>query len=107
MKLNWSKKLFIYIKRRRKNRIIGHDLYSIYRSRGRFLILDGLCISVKGTKYRLLASSISVRKRISDIDSYYLSFPIYLTGALYFKTIGITYGYNINCSRLVSARLKK
>jgi hypothetical protein len=95
------------VKKRRKNRIVGHDIYSIYRSRGKFIILDGLCISLKGTKHRLLTSSISIRKRFSDVDSYYMSFPIYLSGALYFKLTGITYGYTINCSRLVSARLKK
>jgi len=107
MNLNWSKKLFFYKKTRRKKRIVGHDIYSIYRSNGKFIILDGLCISLKGTRHRLLTSSISIRKKNSDIDSYFMSFPIYLSGALYFKTTGITYGYNINCSRLFSARLKK
>jgi hypothetical protein len=106
MKLNWNKNLFFFIRRRRKNRIIGHDIYSIYRSNGRFIILDGLCISLKGTKHCLLTSSISIRKKNSDLDIYYMTFPIYLTGALYFKIKGITYGYQINCSKLVSARLK-
>lgn len=106
MKLNWSKKLFFFIRRRRKSRVIGHDLYAICRSHGRYIILDGLCVSLKSSRHSLLTTAMTLKKINSDLDSYYVNFPIYLTGALKYKLMGLTYGYNINCSRLVTVRLK-
>lgn len=106
MKLTWNSNLFFFVRRRRKSRIIGHDIFSVCRSLGRFIIFDGLCISIKSTKHFLLTSSISLKKRNSDIDYYYITFPIYLIGAN-FKITGLTYGYKINCSKLINVRLKK
>lgn len=105
MKLNWSKYLFFYVKRRRKSRIIGHNIFSTCRSQGKYIIIDGLCISIKSTKHFLLTSSITLKKKSSDLDYYYFNFPIYLTNAK-FKITGLTYGFNINCSKLVNIRLK-
>lgn len=107
MKLNWNKNLFFFVRRRKKKYIVGHDIYSVYRSNGKFLILDGLCIALKSTRHYLLTSSISIRKANSDMDIYYVNFPIYLAGAFYFKITGLTYGFTINCSKLVNIRLKK
>jgi len=72
------------------------------------MILDGLCISFKSSKYYLLTSSISLKKKFSDKDYYYVNFPLFLSGTLNnFKVTGLTYGFKINCSKLVDIRLKK
>jgi len=78
----------------------------VCRSNGRFIILDGLCISIKSAKHFLLTSSISLKKINSDQDSFFVNFPIYLSGALKYKILGLTYGFKINCSKLVNVRLK-
>jgi hypothetical protein len=72
---------------------------------GRYIIFDGLCISVKSKNQFFLASSISLKK-INE-DEFFLSFPIYLSGALNFNIIGVTYGFKVNSSKLVEARFKK
>jgi len=106
MKLNWNKNLFHLIRRRKKTRVIGNDIFATCRLNGRFVIFDGLCISIKGNRHSILTSSMSIKKIISDKDKYFISFPIYLAGALRYKVVGLSYGFNINCSRLVNTRLK-
>lgn len=104
MKINWSNFLFYNFRRRRKNRIVGHDVFANCRFKGKFVIIDGLCISMNGKKQHLLTSSISVKK--TGETTFFLDFPIYLSGSFNYKISGLTYGFNVNCSRLVEARLK-
>lgn len=104
MKLNWSKFLFFRFIRKRKNKIIGNDFFGYYRFNGKFLIADGICIYLKNKNYGLLSCSFDLKK-IGETE-YYLNVPFYLNGMLNYKIIGKTYGYKINCSKLVTIRFK-
>jgi hypothetical protein len=106
MNLSWNRNLFFFIRRRKKTRLIGHDIFATSRFNGKFVIINGFCISIKGTSHSLITSSISVKKIVKEQDNYFISFPLYLSGALSYKIIGLTYGFNINCSKLVNIRLK-
>ena len=105
MRINWSKLLFLNVRRRRKNKIIGHDIVAKSRYKGRFFIIDGLCISMKSKKSFLVTSSFCVKK-FSEIN-FLIRFPMYLSGAFMFKVVGLTYGFKTNCSKLTEARLKE
>lgn len=104
MKLNWSKFLFLNFKRRRKNKIIGNDIYANYRFNGKFFMIDGLCIYMKNKNQGFLTSSFDIKK-IGETE-YYLNIPFYLNGILNYKIKGKTYGYKINCSKLVRTKFK-
>jgi len=104
MRLNWSKLLFFGVRRRRKTKIIGHDIFASCRSSGKFVLINGICISLKSKKQKLLTSAISI-KNVHD-TIFFINFPIYLSGALNFKITGLTYGFKINCSKLVESRYK-
>lgn len=107
IKLNWSKYLFNYIKRRRKTVLIGSDIFATCRFNGKFIILNGLCLSIKSSKHFLLTSSISLLKKEGIEEKYFINFPIYLSGVINYKILGISYGFKINCSKLINVRLKK
>ena len=85
---------------------MGSDIYSTCRFNGKFIIVDGLCLGIKGTNLGLVVSSLTIR-RFDAGTNYYLKFPIFLGGAYNFFISGITYGYRINCSKLVISRIKK
>lgn len=104
MKINWSKYFFFNFKRKRKNKVIGNEIFSYYRSNGKFMIIDGLCIYIKSKNFGLLTSSFDI-DRTNDAD-YYLNIPFYLNGMLYFKVVRKTYGFKINCSKLTRKRYK-
>jgi len=105
MKLKWSKYLFANIKRQRKFKIIGHNIFATGRFNGKFVIWNGICISLKSSKQFLLTSSLSLRK--TGDENFFINFPIYLAGVLNFNIVGLTYNYKINCSKLVSTRFKE
>lgn len=69
------------------------------------MIVDGLCIYIKSKNYGLLTTSFDFKKR-SDTE-YYLNIPFYLNGMLNYKIRGKSYGYKINCSKLIKKRIKK
>jgi hypothetical protein len=60
---------------------------------------------LKNKKSNLLASSIVIKRENVDM-SYFINIPIYLTGALKFNIIGLTYGHKINSSKLLNFRIK-
>jgi hypothetical protein len=104
MKLNRSKYLFFNFKRRRKAKIVGNDLFANYRFDGKFMIIDGLCIYIKSKKQGLLTGSFDFMRMGNT--KYYLNIPFYLTGMLNYRVMGKTYGYKLNCSKLVNKRIK-
>ena len=106
MKLNWSNYLFRYIKRRRKSKIIGSDIFVTCRFNGKFFILNGLCLSIKSKNNFLLTSSMSLLKKEGIEEKYFVNFPIYLSGVIDYKILGTNYGYKIHCSKLVNVRLR-
>lgn len=105
MKLIWSKKLFFFISNKRKNKKIGHNILLNCRFKGKFAILNGICIALKNKKSSSLNSSV-VLKRESLDTKYFINVPIYLSGALNFNVIGLTYGFKINSSKLFNYRIK-
>jgi hypothetical protein len=104
LKINWNKCLFFSCVKKRKSELIGHDVFANCRFSGKFVIVDGICISLKSGKHFLLTSSMTIKKR--GETTFFVNFPIYLSGALNFKVTGITYGFKVNCAKLVESRLK-
>jgi hypothetical protein len=105
MVLDWSKNLFVHLKKFHKNNIIGHDIFAYSRVEGKFIIFNGICISIYSGKFSFLATSLSL-KRIENDTTFFINFPLYLNGTSDFKIIGLTYGFKINCSKLVRSRFK-
>ena len=107
MKLSWSKLLFRYVRRKRKSKIIGSDIFVTCRFNGKFFILNGLCLSIKSKKFSLLTSSMSIMKKEGIEEKYFINFPIYLSGVLNYSILGKNYGYKIHSSKLLNLRLRK
>lgn len=70
------------------------------------MIVDGLCLSIRSSNLGLVVSSITIR-RFDAGTNYYIKFPVFFGGAYNFFVSGITYGYRVNCSKLVKSRIKK
>ena len=103
MKINWSKYLFFKKNRKRINNIIGKDILAICRFDNYYMVLDGICLSIKSKNYKLLTTSIKIKKRE---ENYFVMFPLFLSGVINLKLIGISYGFKINCSKLTIKRMK-
>lgn len=103
VKLNWSRKFFTNFPKKKK--LIGYNISSIYKSKGRVFLIDGLCIERRGKNFGIINSSITVRKKIG---SAYLTTKFFLYFGCFCKYKIISYTFKkkkINFAKISKVRL--
>ena len=104
IKLLWSNKFFF--ESRKIKKIVGFDIYALYKMLGRVYLFDGLCLSRRGKNGGLVCSSIVLRRKVYD-HYVFFKFFIYYGLSFRYRVIGFSFKRKfIHCSKISYARLK-